>query len=904
MFKVQIIFIFVLSYFFALQTLSAKENFKQYKIIHPNKILITKIEHEGGIINQYIPGEYVEVILPDKLAQKIKAEGYILSVVKAESYSNNLTDTLSSDHTIGFSYHSYDAVSFILDSLEDYYSNICRVISIGQTVEGREMWAACISDYPDIEEAEPEVKYVANMHGDEIITQEMMLVLIKYLLENYASNNRVQQLVNTTEIWIMPNMNFDGSQNLQRTNANDFDLNRNFPDRDPEINNRDSMQIETLNMINWSKSHNFVLSANFHSGALVVNYPWDRNLDGSDNYAATPDDKTFRSLALTYSRNNADMYNSPYFMNGITNGAQWYQVTGGMMDWNYNFLSCMDLTIELSSNNMPQSDSLLAYWDKNKESLISLLEQVNRGLRGTVKDSLSHNAIPATVKVSEIGKSISVDPDSGDYYRLMQPGNYQVLFESEGYYPEIVNDVAIDSGSITYLDVFLKPIVYYTLSGNIIDTLSGGYLPDTKLYFYKNLSLVDSCTSNVDGEYSIVLPVNNYLLKIKKEGYFERVYPIGLFDNTIFDIHLEKIIPGKISGSVTIMDEGNFTGSIVYCQNLSDTLFYQNHFEINNLVPGEIIVFAYKFGYKTTLIDTVLQNGGMLNLDGILLSPGNNEYFNDFENADEDFTEAGDWLRDMISFGPSGAYSGYFAWGTNPHGNYASGTGINSLESKVFSLQGMVIPALQLYHWYDIETNYDGANVKISDEYGRDWQILKPNPDYPVEMLTDEYKNPMSGQPVYSGTTGGWEKISFNLSQYKTWPFVKFRFDLGVDNQKTAAGWYLDDFKIFDANATGVNFTHPEMNWNSLTVDIYPNPANPSTRFLIHTGNPGPVDILIYNIQGQLINKTSVNTQANHPVEWRWEGVNFSRNAVASGIYFVKIQNSYETITRKLVLIR
>ena len=94
------------------------------------------------------------------------------------------------------------------------------------------------------------------------------------------------------------------------------------------------------------------------------------------------------------------------------------------------------------------------------------------------------------------------------------------------------------------------------------------------------------------------------------------------------------------------------------------------------------------------------------------------------------------------------------------------------------------------------------------------------------------------------------------------------------------------------------------MNWNSLTVDIYPNPANPSTRFLIYTGNPGPVDILIYNIQGQLINKTSVNTQANHPVEWRWEGVNFSRNAVASGIYFVKIQNSYETITRKLVLIR
>ena len=893
---------FISIFLFLFSILFADDIAHLYKLKKPNKEILNWIEQSGGVVDRYIPEKTAEVYLTRELVEQIESQGYQLHLIDQQSLLSIVSDSLSSDHTVGLSYHSYPAVTFILDSLLMLYPDICKVVSIGQTVEGREMWAILITDKPNIEEIEPEVKYVANMHGDEMISQEMMLILTKYLLQNY-DDSRIKQLIDETEIWIMPNMNFDGSQNLQRRNANNVDLNRNFPDRDPEYVNPNPLQAETVNMRDWSQAHNFVLSANFHSGQLVVNYPWDRNLDGSSNYSATPDDNTFIRLALSYAEENDPMYNSVHFTNGITNGAEWYQVTGGMMDWNYHFLSCMDLTIELSEEKMPRADSLSYFWENNRESMLTLLEQVHSGVRGTVTDSLTSEPLHAQVKVSEIGKSVYTDPDLGDYYRLLEPGTFQFLFEADGYYPKLIDDVSVDSGYVTQFDVLLRPIIYFTLYGNISDTTSAENLENVKIYIYQTESIIDSVTSDESGNYSVILPVGNYHLLIRKEDYFDKWLQLNLFEDTTLDLQLLKIIRGRISGSMLIMDNGNPDGSIIYCQNSTDTLFSENYFEIDSLMPGYIKIFAYKYGYKTSQIKTFLENGGSLDLK-IPLWPGTNDYFTNFELLNNNFTGSGDWQRDFISYGPFSTYSGDFAWATNPHEDYTSARQIHSLETNIFSLQGMVIPTLELYHWYDIESNYDGANVKISDDYGQSWQILHPDPDYPLEALPDEFSNPMAGEPVYSGNIDTWDKISFNLSEYLDWPFVKFRFDLGVDEQKTSAGWYLDDFKIFDANATVIFSSIAEQTIKTLSVNIYPNPANPSTKFSILTAAATTVDISIFDIQGRLINKIILDTQPNHLLEWRWHGVNSFNKAVASGIYFARVENPQESVVRKIILIR
>ena len=44
------------------------------------------------------------------------------------------------------------------------------------------------------------VKYVANIHGDEAVTRELLLALAQHLVWNYGTNQRVTQLLNKTEV--------------------------------------------------------------------------------------------------------------------------------------------------------------------------------------------------------------------------------------------------------------------------------------------------------------------------------------------------------------------------------------------------------------------------------------------------------------------------------------------------------------------------------------------------------------------------------------------------------------------------------------------------------------------------------------------------------------------------------
>lgn len=105
------------------------------------------------------------------------------------------------------------------------------------------------------------------------------------------------------------------------------------------------MQPETLSIVTWLFDIPFVLSGSLHGGDLVVNYPYDESRSGkpSEEYTASPDDATFRQLALAYASKHKQMMdierhacesNGINFakQKGITNGADWYSVKGGRRD--------------------------------------------------------------------------------------------------------------------------------------------------------------------------------------------------------------------------------------------------------------------------------------------------------------------------------------------------------------------------------------------------------------------------------------------------------------------------------------------------------------------------------------------------------------------------------------------
>ena len=344
-------------------------------------------------------------------------------------------------------YHDYNELTEFLVNISNTYPSITNLISIGQSVQGRELWVLEISDNPGVNEVEPEFRYIANMHGDETVGREMSVYLIDWLCSNYGVSERATNLVNNTSIHIMPSMNPDGFELGQRNNANDVDLNRDFPDQfqDPN-NNVNGRQPETRSVMQWSEQHNFILSANMHTGALVVNYPFDGPNSGS--YSACPDDDIFVDLALTYSENHQDMYTESPFSQGITNGAQWYALFGGLQDWSYVWTKAFDVTLEQNEVKWPNQNLLPGLWDENREAMISYIERVHGpSVKGVVIDADSGLPVPCSITVEGNENVISNDIEYGDYYRLLTPGTYQITFNSIGYEPQSqtinVNDSAV-----------------------------------------------------------------------------------------------------------------------------------------------------------------------------------------------------------------------------------------------------------------------------------------------------------------------------------------------------------------------------------------------------------------------------------------------------------------------------
>lgn len=392
-------------------------------------------------------------------------------------------------HQFEFKHHNNEELLQILENVNAECSNITRIYTLSETsVLGVPLYIIEFSTEPGHHELmKPEFKYIANMHGNEVLGRELLLKLADYLCNEYkVGNPMIRKLIETTRIHIMPSMNPDGWQLatdtggydyvIGRYNNNSIDLNRNFPDLDRimfinEENHIDHnnhildqldrlsqpLQPETKAVIRLVMQIPFVLSANLHGGDLVANYPYDESRSGlsQDEYSIAPDDATFRYLALSYSTTHADMSsptrhecsdtekNKFAKQGGITNGAKWYSLVGGMQDFNYLSSNAFEITLELGCEKYPAAYVLETEWDRNKDALINFMWQIHIGIKGIIYDSLTKQGIPnAVVHVKNVtaGASKDIQHDitsaySGDYFRLLIPGQYKVTAYKSGYLP-------------------------------------------------------------------------------------------------------------------------------------------------------------------------------------------------------------------------------------------------------------------------------------------------------------------------------------------------------------------------------------------------------------------------------------------------------------------------------------
>lgn len=116
-------------------------------------------------------------------------------------------------------YHNYAEMTAAIDQAVAAHPSILSKTAIGTSQEGRQMVALKISDNVGTDEDEPEVLFTAHQHAREHLTIEMALYLLAQLTDLYGTDSHVTDLVNSREIWIIPDLNPDGGEFDIRTGS-------------------------------------------------------------------------------------------------------------------------------------------------------------------------------------------------------------------------------------------------------------------------------------------------------------------------------------------------------------------------------------------------------------------------------------------------------------------------------------------------------------------------------------------------------------------------------------------------------------------------------------------------------------------------------------------------------------
>ncbi|SNR51668.1 M14 family zinc carboxypeptidase [Lutibacter flavus] len=390
-------------------------------------------------------------------------------------------------YALSFPLTAYPTYAQYEQQMQDFATDhpaIAQLVDIGGTTEGvsggdKRLLFIKLSDNAPTREVEPRVMYTSSMHGDEIAGYPMMLSLIDYLITAYENTShtdhaRIKNLLENSEVWINPLANPDATywlsddnssvSNSRRYNAKGVDLNRNYPDNvaGPHYDGYD-YQVETTAFMKLADNNHFVISANFHGGTEVVNFPWD------NTSTRHPDDDWYKLISKEYAVNcqadgaagymDAVYTNSPW--PGVTNGSDWYTVFGGRQDYMNFEKHAKEVTIELSNTKIIPTTQIQNHWNYNRDALVDYFLQGSYGFHGIVKDINTGTPIKAKITLvghDALGSWVETELPLGDFYRPINAGSYNILFEADCYQSlTLPSQVIADGARVDLGDILLTP---------------------------------------------------------------------------------------------------------------------------------------------------------------------------------------------------------------------------------------------------------------------------------------------------------------------------------------------------------------------------------------------------------------------------------------------------------------
>ena len=375
--------------------------------------------------------------------KKLKEDGYNLNI----KYYNNLVLAPDSE------YKNPAEIEEFLINLNNSYPEITKLVSIGQSVEGRDIWAIKISDNPNIDETEePSILFNSMHHAREVMTPEVAIDIAEYLASRYQEDDQVKNWVNSNEIWVLPMLNVDGNNKvwngstMWRKNVaggHGVDINRNYPYKWSSCNGSSGStwsqtyrgpeagsEPETQALMGLISSTRPVFSISYHSYSELVLYP----------FGCRGEKTVTHDLIASIGKKLGDILD-------YTHGTPWeilYSVDGGDIDWMYAEYQVIPYVLELNSSKEGFQPSYAKWRDKtvlkNRPAWQYLLDRLDQsGVRGILKDKDGNIVTNFTVKVEkktvyglQLFQNYIGNPDGSFHVVLPKNKKYKLSFKVEG----------------------------------------------------------------------------------------------------------------------------------------------------------------------------------------------------------------------------------------------------------------------------------------------------------------------------------------------------------------------------------------------------------------------------------------------------------------------------------------
>jgi murein tripeptide amidase MpaA len=296
-------------------------------------------------------------------------------------------------------FHNYRESVEVLRDLEERFPGRAKMFSIGQSLEGRELYGIKISDNAGMEENEPNAVIVGCHHAREWISVEVPLLFARYVLEHFEEDADARRAVEGAQIYVVPVLNPDGLEysihryrwwrKNRRYNGNltwGVDINRNYGYKWGYDDHGSSpspfsegyrgpfafSEPETGAIENFLLSHPPAGTLSYHSYSTMIIYPWGYAPLLSPVHAEM--DEIARVMAEKIVQVNGTVYDYGQAYTTI------YPTNGDMDDWVHGRFGVPAYTIELPAPDYDSGAFFLAESDIQpifQENLPAMLYFVN-----------------------------------------------------------------------------------------------------------------------------------------------------------------------------------------------------------------------------------------------------------------------------------------------------------------------------------------------------------------------------------------------------------------------------------------------------------------------------------------------------------------------------------------------